>query len=96
MPRIIENVYPIEWNEEKKYWNHLKKLKLPKLVLEGTKIEMLLGTDNADLITGEEVVKSESNAHIAKRTPLGWCCMGPMNSFEKIKRQLLCVSSSHF
>ena len=40
----------------------------------------------AYLISGEIVVKKDCNVPIAKKTPLGWCCMGPMSLYKRTQK----------
>jgi hypothetical protein len=78
IPNPTGNLYATNWQELKVSWPHLRSIPFTSPVGSG-KCRMILGTDQAYLLRSlEEVPGSTSYEPIARRTPLGWTCVGPM------------------
>lgn len=66
-----------EWNRHKEKWDHLRNISFPKL--PGRKVvDILIGADNAELTLSLEERIGEPGDPVARRTPLGWTCVGRM------------------
>ena len=77
--RVTGSIGIIEWKDHAKTWSHLKGIKLPRcgscLI-----IDVLIGTDYADLHFSHKDVRGNPGEPMAQLTPLGWTCVGNPNS----------------
>ena len=78
IPSPAGNLFATNWANHKEAWPHLRKLPfLPPV--GGGKCRIILGTDQAYLLQSlEEISGATSYEPIARRTPLGWTCVGPV------------------
>jgi len=68
---------PIDWNDKKSEWPHLKDIKFPEMDTS-KQVEVIIGTDYGTLLQGEEVAQGGDLVPWAKKTPLGWVAAGPV------------------
>ena len=73
--RVTGNLKVIDWNKEKPDWSHLRRFKFPKLGKRPI-VDMLIGSDQADMHFSIQDVKGNPGEPIARLTPLGWTCIG--------------------
>ena len=66
----------VDWNQCKDAWDHLKGVDFPPV--SGKKIGILIGLNAVGLHTSLEERTGDEGDPIARRTPLGWVCMGPL------------------
>ena len=78
IPNPTGNLFATNWQEHKSAWPHLRRLPFLPPVGEGH-CRIIVGTDQAYLLQSlEEVAGATSFEPIARRTPLGWTCVGPI------------------
>jgi hypothetical protein len=82
----ISSMSPVNWNEEKKKYEHLKEIQFPDIETNG-KVEMLLGSDMLQCQRALEERVGGQDDPIARRTPLGWTCVHhEMKGKKKVTR----------
>ncbi|XP_074645870.1 uncharacterized protein LOC141902130 [Tubulanus polymorphus] len=69
----------VNWNNLKQKLNHLNDIRFPD-VPKNARIELLIGLDAADLHRCLEERFGGDNEPIARRTPLGWTCVGKISN----------------
>ena len=75
--KVTGNMRPIEWRVNAKEWPHLRNIKFPKLGPRAI-IDILIGADHPHLHRALEEINGKSGEPIARKTPLGWTCIGPL------------------
>ena len=66
-----------DWCEQASRWDHLKDINFPE-ISSSPYVDMLIGRDQADLHICLQEVFSQRREPIARLTPLGWNCIGPV------------------
>ena len=81
MEDITGQMRPVEWHLHKEGWAYLASIPFGKI---GTRklIDVLLGCDVAHLHVSLEEVLGKIGEPIARRTPLGWTCIGGVSPRE--------------
>ncbi|KAK3755685.1 hypothetical protein QZH41_008942, partial [Actinostola sp. cb2023] len=75
MSEICQGMPIPDWNRHKNEWNHLKGI--PFLRVPGRKtIDILIGSDYPELALALEERIGRLGEPVARRTPLGWTCVG--------------------
>ena len=76
--RVTGNMKAINWRSFANKWNHLKGITFP---ITGARpiIDILIGTDYADLHCSIQERKGKQGEPIAILTPMGWTCTGHIN-----------------
>ena len=69
----------IDWNEKARKFEHLKGIQFP-YQQHRAKVDMLIGIDYAQLHFSLHEVCGEPGQPIARLTPLGWTCVGPIEN----------------
>ena len=69
--KICGGMKAIDWVKIKGKWNHLQEIPFPKLANSG-KIDVLLGTDNYNLMYPKNEVLGGVGEPCARLCPLGW------------------------
>ncbi|XP_031569181.1 uncharacterized protein LOC116303735 [Actinia tenebrosa] len=64
-----------EWNRYKEKWDHLRDISFPKLPGRNV-VDILIEADNAELTLSLEERIGEPGHAVARKTPLGWTCVG--------------------
>ncbi|XP_065196475.1 uncharacterized protein LOC135827967 [Sycon ciliatum] len=78
VPAVSRSLTPVDWEIVKKSWPHLEKVKFPKLS-DWSTVDLLIGIDNSSLHVSLEEVIGGPGEPSARRTPLGWTCVGPIS-----------------
>lgn len=74
---VTGKLEPVNWREMKDQWAHLKDIGFPSLSKKG-KVDLLIGLDYAELHRSMGEMVGEQGAPVARLTPLGWTCVGPI------------------
>ena len=81
---ITPGLKVINWNNHKKQWPHLNSIKFPNVLHHGS-VDILIGVDAIDLHKTIEEVQGGPGETIARRTPLGWTCVGSLEKNYPLK-----------
>jgi hypothetical protein len=73
--RVTGNLRAVDWSQLSENWRHLQNVPFPQPAGRRT-VDMLIGVDYADLHVAYEEVCGKPGEPIARRTPLGWTCIG--------------------
>ena len=76
--KICGGMKAVDWVRIKGNWNHLQDIPFPKLANRG-KIDVLLGTDNYQLMYPKREVIGGAEEPCARLCPLGWTAVGRIN-----------------
>ena len=76
--KICGGMKAVDWVKIKGKWNHLQEIPFPKLANSG-KIDVLLGTDNYNLMYPKNKVIGGVGEPCARLCPLGWTAVGRIN-----------------
>ena len=82
--KVVGDLDCIKWQREKKNYSHLKGIKFTK-INKGGKIDILIGTDYPYFHRSLEERFGEIKDPVARRTPLGWTCIGKINPTPKVR-----------
>ena len=74
-----------DWNKHKVKWDHLKNIAFPKAPGRKT-IDLLIGSDHPELALALEEHSGPTGMPVARRTPLGWTCVGRLPALASTKR----------
>ena len=74
--RVTGNLRIIDWRKESNKWKHLQGIAFPKQSTARPIIDILIGIDCLDLHYSYEDIQRFPGDPIARRTPLGWTCIG--------------------
>ena len=74
-----------DWNQHKDKWKHLKNIPFPKAPGRNT-IDILIGSDHPELTLALTERYGPIGAPVARKTPLGWTCVGRLPAFSSAKR----------
>ena len=78
--RVTGSLRIIDWAKESEKWKHLQGIQFPKQSSARPVIDILIGIDCLDLHYSYEDVQGFPGEPIARRTPLGWTCIGTSDS----------------
>ena len=81
--RVIGDMKAIDWNMCSQEWSHLRRLEFPKLGPRPT-VDVLIGLDCADLHYSFQDIRGAPGQPVARLTPLGWTCIGPVGNSKQI------------
>ena len=73
--RVTGNMKVIQLSQYAHKWPHLKYIDFPDTSLRPV-IDLLIGIDYLDLHSSYKEIRGLEGAPIARRTPLGWTCIG--------------------
>ena len=73
--KVTGNMKIIQWSQHADKWPHLKHINFPDSGLRPI-VDFLIGIDYLDLHCSYKEVRGQEGEPIAKRTPLGWTCVG--------------------
>ncbi|KAL4238005.1 hypothetical protein ACF0H5_002716 [Mactra antiquata] len=76
---VTGNLQTIDWNKHSHKFKHLQGLAFPKVRNKDT-VDMLIGVDYANLHCALHEITGEPGEPVARLTPLGWTCVGPIES----------------
>ena len=77
--RVIGDMKAINWSMCSQKWSHLRCLEFPKLGPRPT-VDVLIGLDCADLHYSFQDIQGAPGQPVARLTPLGWTCIGPVGN----------------
>lgn len=80
---------PVDWNEQKHQFKHLRNIKFPPRPKKWSGIHILLGNKNPHFHTALEEKTVGENTPAARKTPLGWTAVGPVEATEEVERRPL-------
>ena len=66
----------IDWNKQKSEWPHLRHLEFPH-VPRNRVVDILIGINAIEFHSHLEEIPGLQGEPVARRTPLGWTCVGP-------------------
>ena len=72
---------PIDWRKNAQKWPHLQGINFPQLGKK-CKVDLLIGLDYVELHRSLGEIQGERGEPVARLTPLGWTCVGPVESYE--------------
>ena len=78
--RVTGSLRIIDWAKESEKWKHLQGIQFPKQSSARPIVDNLIGIDCLDLHYSYEDVQGLPGEPIARRTPLGWTCIGTSDS----------------
>ena len=81
---ITPGLKVINWNNHNKQWPHLNSIKFPNVFHHGS-VDILIGVDAIDPHKTIEEVQGGPGEPIARRTPLGWTCVGSLEKNHPLK-----------
>ena len=81
--RVIGDMKAIDWSMCAREWPHLQCLEFHKLGPRPT-VDVLIGLDCADLHFSFKDIRGAPGQPIARLTPLGWTCIGPVRTSKQI------------
>ena len=73
--RVTGNMKVIQWSQHADKWPHLKHIDFPDTGLRPI-VDLLIGIDYLDLHSSYKEARGKEGEPIARRTPLGWTCIG--------------------
>jgi hypothetical protein len=76
---MCEDLSSPDWQSFRDKWEHLKGIEFPK-VAGHRKVDLLIGSDHPELTVSLEERIGKLGEPIARRTPLGWTCVGMLQS----------------
>ena len=77
MDRVTGNYSAVNWNKFGSEWPHLQHLIFPSLG-KREQVDVLIGLDHPELHVCRGEVNGLPGEPIARLTPLGWTCVGPV------------------
>ena len=69
------------WNKHKNLYSHLKNILFVPLANRKT-VDILIGVDHAELHTSVKEIQGRFDEPVARLTPIGWSCVGPIKRTE--------------
>ena len=76
LPDPVGDLRPTDWNVWKEEWPHLRDICFPTIDQE--KVDMLIGGDQADLISGHDIPGGQYEP-VARKCILGWTVLGRLS-----------------
>ena len=75
--KVTGDMKVTDWLNERQDWEHLKDIPFPRLQ-KGREVDLLIGSDHADLHCALEEVSGAPGEPVARQTALGWTCIGQL------------------
>ena len=75
IPKVTTDVPVVDWNTAKTQWTHIADIDFPPVIESG--LDMLIGL-NAPRLHQADEERHGSHGPIARKTPIGWVCFGPV------------------
>ena len=86
---VTGNMKVTNWHQNSRNWAHLKRVNFPVPAKKGT-VDLLIGLDYIQLHKAFEEIEGKRGEPIARRTPLGWTCVGRVEpGFDKREESYL-------
>ena len=92
LPTITGPVDVVDWNQRKTEWQHLRDVDFPDVL--GPCIDMLIGVNSPECHTSLEERHGTTSEPVARQTPLGWTCYGPLNASSACDTTMLVMNES--
>ena len=93
---VIHGSNVVDWNTCKKEWPHLKSIDFPEVSYHDV-VDILIGLNAIHLHSAMEEIYRESGELVARRTPLGWTCVGsPESAYPATCPVMFNRSCAHF
>ncbi|XP_071118407.1 uncharacterized protein [Haliotis cracherodii] len=73
--RVTGDLKVIDWQKHRNKWNHLRGIRFPTIAKHPV-VDLLIGIDYLQLHQSHQDVCGRPGEPIARRTPLGWTCIG--------------------
>ncbi|XP_048247011.1 uncharacterized protein LOC124151440 [Haliotis rufescens] len=73
--RVTGDLKVIDWQKHRNKWNHLRGIRFPTIARHPV-VDLLIGIDYLQLHQSYQDVCGRPGEPIARRTPLGWTCIG--------------------
>jgi hypothetical protein len=87
--KVTGNLRAVDWSRLGKRWAHLRDIPFQS-VRGRPAIDMLIGIDNADLHFSCREVGGDPGQPTARLTPIGWTCVGQLDSEKSLQQTLFC------
>ncbi|XP_064629238.1 uncharacterized protein LOC135488533 [Lineus longissimus] len=75
---MCEGLCSPDWQSLRNNWEHLKGIEFPKV--DHKKVDLLIGSDHPELTMSLEERIGKPGEPVARKTPLGWTCVGMLHS----------------
>ena len=75
--RVADGLSVVDWNKYSNQWDHLREITFPDINSNG-QVELLIGLDQLDLQCAYKEAYARRGDPVARFTPLGWTCVGPV------------------
>ena len=75
---VTGRLKPVDWRRISQEWTHLQGIRFPTLG-KRSKVDLLIGLDYVELHRSLGDVEGQAGEPVARLTPLGWTCVGPVN-----------------
>ena len=82
---IASGLKPVNWAATSHQWSHLEDVPFAKPTKDQS-VDLLIGSDHSDLHASLQEIRGEAREPIARKTPLGWTCIGPTAAEPKYPR----------
>ncbi|XP_065193163.1 uncharacterized protein LOC135824359 [Sycon ciliatum] len=83
---VTGDLQPVDWSQEAEKYGHLRDIPFPALCKPNV-IELLIGSDNAELMMSRRDISGAPGQPIARQTPLGWTCVGKVHAADTDSQQ---------
>ncbi|XP_065185806.1 uncharacterized protein LOC135816538 [Sycon ciliatum] len=83
---VTGDLQPVDWSQEAEKYGHLRDIPFPALRKPNV-IELLIGSDNAELMMSRRDISGAPGQPIARQTPLGWTCVGKVHAADTDSHQ---------
>ena len=80
VPEVTAGLIPVDWRKMSSRWSHLDEIEFPAV---GKQIDVLIGLNAISLHATLEERRGQNNEPVARKTPLGWVVMGPVQSSQQ-------------
>ena len=89
---LVKDLRPVDWSEQKKKFEHLKDLPFPPLSRDFPDgVDVIIGVRRPELSRCLQEVAGEEGQPIARKTRLGYTCVGPLDQHNNDEiGQVLC------
>jgi len=84
---LVKGTPVVNWEKESEKYPYLKRTEIPKPD-ERDKVQILLGTDYASLMTSSEVVEGGLQDPVAEKTKLGWAYSGTVKNCQVVETNM--------
>ena len=74
---VADGLSIVDWNKYSIQWDHLKDITFPDINSNG-QVELLIGLDQLNLQSAYKEGYARRGDPVARFTPLGWTCVGPV------------------